>query len=86
MQSAQGDPAFMVPLAEVAWLGYGPNGGTSIGIERNIDGDLAKKLAFSVKDLYPAVAAIRYVDISCGIDRDAMRHAELTGLVPGLAP
>src|ERR1700727_1451773 len=63
-----------------------PDRGTSIWIEWHINGDLAKKLALHIKDLNTAVAAIRYVDISCSIHDNAMRHTELTGLVSGLAP
>src|ERR1700733_6770439 len=66
--------------------GHGPDRRTSIGIERHINGDLAKKLALDIKDLNTAVAAIRYVDISCRIHGNAMRHTELTGFVSGLAP
>src|ERR1700733_11672214 len=63
-----------------------PDRGTSIGIEWHINGDLAKKLALHIKDLNTAVAAIRYVDVSCRIHGNAVRHTELTGFVSGLAP
>src|ERR1700722_203367 len=63
-----------------------PDRGTSIWIEWHINGDLAKKLALHIKDLNAAVAAIRYVDISCRIHGNAVRHTELTGLVSGLTP
>src|ERR1700722_957691 len=65
---------------------HGPDRRTSIGIEWHINGDLAKKLALQIKDLNTAVAAIRYVDVSCRIHGYAMRNTELTGLVSGLAP
>src|SRR5271163_3243578 len=63
-----------------------PDRGTSIWIERHVNGDLAKKLALHIKDLNAAVAAICYVDISCRIHGNAMRHTELTGFVSWLAP
>src|SRR5258708_16382826 len=62
------------------------DGGASIGIDGNIDGDDAKEFSISIEDLDAAVAAVRDVNIVVRIDRDAVRGVELAGLVAGFAP
>src|SRR3977135_145979 len=55
-------------------------------IERHVDSDLAQELSVSVEDLDSAVTAIRNVDISLGVERNAMRSIELPGFASRLTP
>ena len=55
-------------------------------IERHVDGDLAQKLSLSIEHLDSAVTAIRHVDISLSVERNAMRSIELPGFASRLTP
>src|SRR6202022_2553539 len=60
--------------------------GAGVRVDRHIDRDLAKELAFFVEDLNPEISAVRHVDIPLRIGGDAVRGVELPGLIAGLAP
>src|SRR5712675_1719618 len=55
-------------------------------IERHVNGDLAQKLSLSIEHLDSAVTAIRNVDISFGVERNAVRSIELPRFAFGFAP
>jgi hypothetical protein len=55
-------------------------------IERHVDGDLAQKLSLSIEHLDSAVTAIRNVDISLSVERNAMRSIELPGFASRFTP
>src|SRR3982074_1388680 len=55
-------------------------------IERHVDGDLAQTLSLSIEHLDSAVTAIRNVDISLSVDRNAMRSIELPGFASRFTP
>ena len=55
-------------------------------IERHVDGDLAQKLSLSIEHLDPPVAAIRHVDTSPSVDRNAMRGIELPSFAASFTP
>jgi hypothetical protein len=52
---------------------------SGVHYKRHINGDLAQKLSLSIEQLDSAVTAIRNVDISLSVDRNAMRSIELPG-------
>src|SRR4051812_37773895 len=60
--------------------------GSSVRIQRHVDGDLAEELTIAIKNLDSPVATVRHIDITFGIDCKAMRSTKLAGLVAGLAP
>src|SRR5258708_4044082 len=62
------------------------NGGAGIGIDGNIDSDSADEFSVGIEDLDAAVATVGDVDVVLGIDGDAVRGVELTGLIARLAP
>src|SRR5713226_9063397 len=62
------------------------DGGAGVGIDRNVDGELAEEFSVAIENLEAAVAAVGDVDIVLRIDGDAMRGVELAGLVAGFAP
>src|SRR5205807_4543435 len=62
------------------------DGRAGIRINRHVDGHLAEKLPFPLEDLDATVASVGYVNVSLGIDGDAVRRVELTRLVARLSP
>src|SRR6476620_2075478 len=63
-----------------------PDRRTSVGIDRDIDDDLAEKCAVAVEHLDAVIAPIRYVDIPLRIHGDAVESAQLPGPVAGFPP
>src|SRR5256886_10408654 len=59
---------------------------TSVGIDGDIDGELAEKFSIGIEDLDAAVATIGDVDVVVRIDSDAVRGVEVARLVAGFAP
>jgi len=55
-------------------------------IERHVDGDLAQKLSLSIEHLDSPITAIRHVDISLSVERNAMRSIELPGFASRFTP
>jgi len=62
------------------------DGGAGVGIDGNVNGELAKEFSIDVEDLDAAVAAIGDVNVVVPIDGDAVRSVELAGLVAGFTP
>src|SRR5260370_37193513 len=52
----------------------------------DVDCEVAEKFSVRIEDLDEAVAAVGNVYIVLSIDGDAVRDAELTGLIAGFAP
>src|SRR5581483_132850 len=57
-----------------------------VTVERNLDYDLAQKLAIAVEDLNATVAAIADVDISLCVGGNRVRGIEFARLIAALAP
>ena len=66
--------------------GFIPNHGASVRREGNIDADLAKELAFRIKDLDTPIASIRNIDVVLCIGSNAMGSIQLPGLIAGFPP
>ena len=66
--------------------GFVADGGAGVGIDGNIDRELAEKFSTGVEDLDAAVATIGDVDVVVCIDGDAVRGVELAWLVTRFAP
>ena len=62
------------------------DGRTSVGIDGDIDGELAQKFSIGIEDLDAAVATVGDVDVVVRIDSDAVRGVEVARLVAGFAP
>jgi hypothetical protein len=55
-------------------------------VERHINGNLAQELSLSIEHLDSAVTAIRHVDISTSVERNAVRSIELHGFASRFTP
>jgi len=62
------------------------DGRVGVGVDGDINGDLAEEFSVAVENLYAAVAAIGDVDVALRVECDAVRRVQLARLVAGFAP
>ena len=67
-------------------VGFVADRGSGIWRGGNIDDDLALKFTITVEYLNAMISAVRNVNIVLGVNRDAVRSGELTGLIAWFTP